>query len=81
MREELNVEELFASKVFTLGKMKERLPKSTYKEVKKIMADVVSNVNSKIPNYKHIKNFAVRDKEFEKTTTQKIKRYGDNMKK
>ena len=37
MREELNVEELFASKVFTLGKMKERLPKSTYKEVKKIM--------------------------------------------
>jgi len=28
MREELNVEELFASKVFTLGKMKERLPKS-----------------------------------------------------
>ena len=32
MREELNVEELFASKVFTLGKMKERLPKSTYKE-------------------------------------------------
>ena len=38
MREELNVEELFASKVFTLGKMKERLPKSTYKEVKKIMA-------------------------------------------
>ena len=37
MREELNVEELFASKVFTLGKMKERLPKSTYKEVKKVM--------------------------------------------
>ena len=30
-------QELFASKVFTLGKMKERLPKSTYKEVKKIM--------------------------------------------
>lgn len=39
-------------------------------EVKKIMADVVSSVNG-IPNYKHIKNFAVRDKEFEKTTTQK----------
>ena len=53
----------------------------TKEEVKKIMADVVSGVNSKIPNYKHIKNFAVRDKEFEKTTTQKIKRYGDNMKK
>ena len=25
-------------------------------------------------------NFVIRDKEFEKTTTQKIKRYGDNMK-
>lgn len=52
----------------------------TKEEIKKIMSDVVSNVNSKIPNYKHIKNFIVRDKEFEKTTTQKIKRYGDNMK-
>ena len=53
----------------------------TKEEVKKIMADVVAGVNGKIPNYKHIKTFAVRDKEFEKTTTQKIKRYGDNMKK
>ena len=53
----------------------------TKEEIKKIISDVVSNVNSKIPNYKHIKNFVIRDKEFEKTTTQKIKRYGDNMKK
>ncbi|MCM1063008.1 MAG: glutamine synthetase III [Eubacterium sp.] len=37
MSEVLNVEEIFASKVFTLGKMKERLPRSVYKEVKKIM--------------------------------------------
>lgn len=53
----------------------------TKEEIKKIISNVVSNVNSKIPNYKHIKNFVIRDKEFEKTTTQKIKRYGDNMKK
>ena len=52
----------------------------TKEEIKKVIADVVANVNSKIPNYKHIKNFVIRDKEFEKTTTQKIKRYGDNMK-
>lgn len=51
----------------------------TKEEIKKLMADVVSSVNSKIPNYKHIKKFVVRDKEFEKTTTQKIKRYGDNI--
>lgn len=37
MSEILNVEEIFASKVFTLGKMKERLPRSVYKEVRKIM--------------------------------------------
>lgn len=37
MSEVLNVEEIFASKVFTLGKMKERLPRNVYKEVKKIM--------------------------------------------
>lgn len=53
----------------------------TKEEIKKIMSDVVSNVNSKIPNYKHIKNFIIRDKEFEKTTTQKVKRYGNNIKK
>ena len=42
------------------------------------MSDIVANVNSKLPNYKHIKGIIIRDKEFEKTTTQKIKRYGDN---
>lgn len=52
----------------------------TKEEIWKIISDVVSNVNNKLPNYKHIKSFGIRDKEFEKTTTQKIKRYGDNMK-
>ena len=37
MSEVLNIEELFASNVFTLGTMKTRLPKSVYKEVKKVM--------------------------------------------
>ena len=37
MSEVLNVEDIFASRVFTPGKMKERLPRSVYKEVKKIM--------------------------------------------
>lgn len=52
----------------------------TKEEIWKVMSDAVSNVNKKLPNYKHIKSFGVRDKEFEKTTTQKVKRYGDNMK-
>ena len=37
MSEVLNVEEIFASKVFTFGKMKERLPKSVYREVRQLM--------------------------------------------
>lgn len=52
----------------------------TKEEIWKIVSDAVANVNKKLPNYKHIKSFGIRDKEFEKTTTQKIKRYGDNMK-
>ncbi len=52
----------------------------TKEEIRKLISDVVSSVNKKLPNYKHIKSFGIRDKEFEKTTTKKIKRYGDNMK-
>lgn len=37
MREGFDVEEIFASKVFTSGKMKEKLPKSTYKEVMRVI--------------------------------------------
>jgi len=37
MSDVLNVQEIFGSKVFTLGKMKERLPKSVYKEVTSII--------------------------------------------
>ena len=51
----------------------------TKEEIWKIVADSVASVNKKLPNYKHIKSFGVRDEEFEKTTTQKIKRYGNNM--
>lgn len=52
----------------------------TKDEIKKIMSDVISSINKNLPNYKHIKEFDIRDKEFDKTTTQKIKRYGDNLK-
>ena len=52
----------------------------TKEEIKKIMSDVIKSVNSKLPNYKHIKSFGIRDTEFEKTTTQKIKRFGNNTK-
>ncbi|HKM33325.1 MAG TPA: glutamine synthetase III [Lachnospiraceae bacterium] len=37
MSEVINVEELFGSKVFTIAKMRERLPKNVFKEVKGVM--------------------------------------------
>lgn len=49
-------------------------------EVQKIISDIIKNVNSNLPNYKHIKSFNIREEEFEKTTTQKIKRFGNNVK-
>lgn len=52
----------------------------TKEEIWKIISDIITEVNKKLPNYKHIKSFGIRDKEFGKTTTKKIKRYGDNMK-
>ena len=36
MSEMINVEELFGSRVFTVGKMKERLPKQVYAEVRRV---------------------------------------------
>ena len=40
---------------------------------------VVIKLNRKLPNYKHIKDFKIVEEEFEKTTTKKIKRFGNNV--
>ena len=37
MSEVMNVEEMFGSNLFTIGKMKECLPRNVYKEVRKVM--------------------------------------------
>ena len=44
-------------------------------DVKKFLGDVIKSINKEMPIYKHIKDFSIRDTEFIKTTTQKIKRY------
>ena len=48
-------------------------------KIKKEFKKLISEVNKKLPNYKHIKDFKVVENEFEKTTTQKIKRFGNNL--
>ncbi len=40
-----------------------------------IIKDGIKSINSKLVNYKHIKGFTIRETEFAKTTTKKIKRY------
>lgn len=47
----------------------------TQEEIKKIVWNDVKKINESLVSYKHIKNINIREKEFEKTTTMKIKRY------
>jgi long-chain acyl-CoA synthetase len=44
-------------------------------ELKRILKLEIDRVNEKLPGYKRIKRFALRDDEFEKTTVKKIKRH------
>ncbi len=43
--------------------------------IKKIIDEEIKKVNKQLPLYKQIRKFYIRTEEFEKTTTQKIKRY------
>ena len=49
-------------------------------ETEKAVKGAIKAVNKKIPGYKHIKTVEVLDNALEKTTTQKIKRFGKNIK-
>ncbi|MFR2464891.1 MAG: AMP-dependent synthetase, partial [Clostridia bacterium] len=46
----------------------------TKEEIWAALQDVVRDVNEKLPSYKRIRKLQIREKEFEKTTTKKIKR-------
>lgn len=46
----------------------------TDKEISKAVSEAVKTVNSQVVSYKSIKRFEIVNKEFEKTTTSKIKR-------
>ena len=43
--------------------------------IHQIVSEEIKKANKELPVYKQIRKFMVREKEFEKTTTQKIKRY------
>lgn len=43
--------------------------------IEKVINEEIRALNKELPGHQQIKNVTIRDKEFEKTTTQKIKRY------
>ncbi len=51
----------------------------TEKEINKEIKNLIADVNKKLPNFKHIKKFKIVSEPLEKTTTQKIKRFGNNL--
>ncbi|MBR5753782.1 MAG: AMP-binding protein [Clostridia bacterium] len=62
-----------------LNAIKEALGKDevTPEEVHDYISDIVKKVNAQFPSYKRIREVTIREKEFIKTTTQKVKRYAN----
>ena len=56
--------------------IREKLQKDelTHEDISEAVSDVVKGVNKKLPSYKSIRRFSIRRHEFEKTSSQKIKR-------
>lgn len=48
-------------------------------DISKIMNELIKKVNEKLPNFKHIKSYKIMDEDFERTTTNKVKRFGKNI--
>ena len=51
----------------------------TLEELKQIIWEEVKKINNNLVSYKHVKEINIREKEFEKTTTMKIKRYKEHV--
>jgi len=43
--------------------------------INKVISDEIKKINKELASFKQVKKFYLREKEFEKTTTQKIKRH------
>ena len=56
--------------------IKEKLQKDelTHDDIEGAVSDVVKGINKRLPSYKSIHRFSIRRREFEKTSSQKIKR-------
>ncbi|MGE5615028.1 MAG: AMP-dependent synthetase/ligase [Bacillota bacterium] len=72
---------VYATIVPAMDVIKEKLGKEdvTHEEVFSIIDAEVKNVNRNIPLYKRIRRFTIREEEFAKTSTRKIKRYVEKI--
>jgi long-chain acyl-CoA synthetase len=52
--------------------------KTSEAELKRLLKKEIDEINEHMPLYKRVKRFDIREEEFEKTTTKKIKRYTAN---
>lgn len=58
--------------------LEERFGKVSEDELKRILKKEIDEINEYMPLSKRVKRFGIREEEFEKTTTKKIKRYTAN---
>lgn len=79
--EESGETEVNAQIVIDMDEIKEAMHVNiiSKEEIYKIIQAEVKEINKQMPLYKRIKDFTVREEEFVKTTTKKIKRYAENM--
>ncbi len=73
-------ETIVEAKIFPdVNAIKEALqkPELTAEEIHEYISDIVKDINTRFPNYKKIREVSIRDTEFIKTTTQKVKRYAN----
>ncbi|HPB16985.1 MAG TPA: AMP-binding protein [Clostridia bacterium] len=73
---------LVKAKIFpNLDVLKEKLGRlPSGEDIHAAITDIIRDINKKIPTYKQIKETEILTNVLEKTTTQKIKRFGSNMK-
>ncbi|PYG86942.1 long-chain acyl-CoA synthetase [Ruminiclostridium sufflavum DSM 19573] len=79
--EESGETEVNAQIVVDMDEIKEKLHLNIISkdEIYKIIQAEVKEINKQMPLYKRVKEFTVREEEFIKTTTKKIKRYAENI--
>lgn len=66
---------LCAKIVYDKDVIEKELGKKSEKEYKNIIWNEIKEINKSLPTFKHIKKIEITTEEFEKTTTQKVKRY------